>query len=54
MKTYDIWETNKTVDRFKERPHFVNDNLVNRRKNGSLTSVNGRKGKGECVVVLNP
>lgn len=56
MKTYDIWETNKTVDRFRERPtlvenshDFVHDNLIDGRKNGSLMKVNGRKAKGESL-----
>lgn len=57
MKTYDIWETNRTVDRFKERPtlvdsshDFVHDNLLDGRKNGSLTRVKGgRKAKGELL-----
>jgi hypothetical protein len=57
MKTYDIWETNKTVDSFRERPtlvgnshNFADDNLLDgRRKNGSLTRTNGRKAKGEVL-----
>jgi hypothetical protein len=56
MKTYDIWETNKTVDRFRERPtlvdsakSFLNDNLLNGRKNDSLARAKGRKGKGETM-----
>jgi hypothetical protein len=58
MKNYDIWETNKTVDSFRERPtlvdnshNFVHDNLLDERrpKNGSLTRVNGRKAKGESL-----
>lgn len=56
MKTYDIWETNKTVDRFRERPtlvenshNFVQDNLLDGRKNGSLTRASGRKAKGESL-----
>ena len=50
MKTYDIWETNKTVDTFKVRPtlgdysqNFVGHNLLRR----NLTKVNRRRAKGE-------
>lgn len=57
MKTYDIWEANKAVDSLRERPtlvdnshNFVHDNLLDgRRKNGSLTRMNGRKAKGETL-----
>lgn len=48
MKTYDIWETNKTVDTYKDRPtlvdysqNFVNNDLLSK----NLT--NRRKAKGE-------
>lgn len=55
MKSYDIWETNKTVDRFRERPtlvdnshSYLHDNhLDGRRKNDSLARTKGRKAKGE-------
>lgn len=51
MKTYDIWETNKTVDTYKERPTLVdnlqNIDLLNGQRSKSLTRVNGRKAKGE-------
>lgn len=50
MKTYDIWETNKTVDTFKDRPtlvdysqNFVDDNTLRR----NVTKVNRRRAKGE-------
>ena len=57
MKTYDIWETNKpVVEKFKERPtlvvkshNFLDDNLFDGRKNGSLARTRGRKAKGETM-----
>lgn len=54
MKTYDIWESNKTVDTFNKRPTLVDnlhssvhDDFNNDRQDSSLTSKVGRKAKGE-------
>jgi hypothetical protein len=56
MKTYDIWESNKPVERFRERPtlvhnanSFLHDNLLDGRKNDSLARTKGRKAKGETM-----
>lgn len=50
MKTYDIWETNKTDDSLKDRPKlvdyshsFVDNNL----SSTNLKAVNRRRAKGE-------
>ncbi|CRK89795.1 CLUMA_CG003451, isoform A [Clunio marinus] len=54
MKTYDIWETDKSVDTFKEEQHsisgtspiFVQNNSLDGRTNSSLRrNANGRRAK---------
>lgn len=53
MKTYDIWETNKTVDTtHKDRPvdytqNIDDSDLLKAHKNRNSMTVNRRKGKGE-------
>jgi hypothetical protein len=53
MKNYDIWETNKTTDSYKERltlvVDFEHDNLLGGQKNRSSPRVNARKAKGESA-----
>lgn len=55
MKTYDIWETNKTVDAHNERPTLVDNshnNLLIDERNRSSARVNRRKAKGESSSSL--
>lgn len=60
MKTYDIWETNKTVDTFKDRSvdyaqNVVNTDLLHDNKNRNSTTAirNRRKGKGESRICFH-
>lgn len=56
MKSYDIWEANKTVDGYNERPrliysspNYVDSNLVGGKKS---TAERRRKAKGESCLEL--
>lgn len=52
MKTYDIWDTNRTVERptiVADSHSYVQSNLLNGRSDTDLTRVNGRKAKGELA-----
>lgn len=52
MKTYDIWETSKSDNGFKDSKKNVNyNNLVDTQRNHSFTRGSGRKAKGELLTL---